>query len=106
MATNGKEFADISLLLDFIGADEDSSGIVAKHRKSSMEELFRATGIHWESEEDNDVAEELIMLSVYLAYYGQRGGIQNTEYIERRRIQLMQQLQNSKEVTGYGKENI
>lgn len=80
-------------LLDWLGAGEESAGIVSALRASALDSLRRATGIDWEGRERVETANEAIRAMVYLSFYGMRGTDVKTDALERHLNGLVKQLQ-------------
>lgn len=85
-------------LMDYLGVDADSEGIIARERESAIEELKRATGIDWTQAEEKGVANSAIEIIVWLAYYANRSDVGNTDYLRHRLTSLILQLQYGEEV--------
>ena len=95
MAEMISELVSSDELLDWLGAGEESFGIVSALRASALESLHRATGIDWAAQTGRlETANEAIRTMVYLSFHGLRNPDIKTDVLERHLTGLMIQLQN------------
>ena len=92
------ELITIQRLRDFLGVDENSDADIKDMMASALEDLERSTGVDWTKQEKLALVNEYIQCSVFLAFYGNRDGAQNLQYIAERRHKITKKLQYADEV--------
>lgn len=88
-------------LIDYLGTDDDSAEIISAARDAAIEEIKTGVGLTDITGKAPALIDELIRILVYISYYAVRGGADNVDYLERRKIQLFKMLQ----YTGDAQEN-